>query len=210
MFRLYDDSYLQPHIAYSKQLVLKPDMATCGGLSDTIDDDEQLFFSTNPYLYEPEYTDEELSEMDAQRAERERATQEAAAAVENRDRISGDWWCQCGSCSPMQTEEECYCCKEWDLVIPQMQELELDTSFQNLDVSGQSASRVVCITEHQDFSPLLSRGVLETFFSVEKINWKKKPKPAGPNGQLSMLSVSNVTHRSSHSLGLVLFFDVTV
>ncbi len=152
-------------------------------------EDEAFAFEGHPCLFEPEYTDEELREMDLQRAERERASVAAAApeaAAESRDRRTGDWWCRCGNCKAMETEEECFCCREWDLVIPQMQELELDASFQSLDVSGQSTSRDVCITEHQDFVPHLNRGVLETFFLVEKINWKKRPRPAGPNGQLSM------------------------
>ena len=170
-------------------------MATFGGLSDASafeDDYEEFVVSNEPYMYEPEYTDEELREMDAQRAERERASLEtvpAGAAVENRDRTTGDWWCQCRKCIQMPTGDECFCCREWDLVIPQMQELELDTSIQDLDVSGHSAprDRAICITEHQDFLPLLNRGVLETFFSFDKINWKRRPRPAGPNGQLSML-----------------------
>ena len=121
---------------------------------EDFEDDEELLGSNEPYLYEPEYTDEELREMDA---ERERASVETAptgAAVENRDRTSGDWWCQCRECIKMQTDK-CFCCREWDLVIPQIQEMELDTSFQDLDVSGNSASRnkPVCIMEHQDSPP---------------------------------------------------------
>ena len=65
---------------------------------EDFEDDEELLGSNEPYLYEPEYTDEELREMDA---ERERASVETAptgAAVENRDRTSVDWWCQCREC----------------------------------------------------------------------------------------------------------------
>ena len=35
------------------------------------DVDEEFVVSSEPYLYEPEYTDEELIKMDAQRVERE-------------------------------------------------------------------------------------------------------------------------------------------
>ena len=41
------------------------------------DEDEEFVLPNEPYLYEPEYTDEELREMDAQRAERERESVEA-------------------------------------------------------------------------------------------------------------------------------------
>jgi len=141
---------------------------------------EECVLFNEPYMYEPEYTDEELIEMDAKRSEREKKSVETAApgdAIENRDRTSGDWWCQCRKCIQMPTEDECFCCREWDLVIPHITELELDTSFQDLDVSGHSASRdrPMCITEHPDFPPFLTCEVLETFFSFDKINWKRRP-----------------------------------
>ncbi|KAK0152708.1 hypothetical protein N1851_005751 [Merluccius polli] len=130
--------------------------------TDAFEDDEEFVVSSEPHLYEPEYTDEELIEMDAQRAERERAAAAApaGAAAENRERTSGDWWCQCRNV-------------EWDLVIPQIQELELDTSFQDLDVSGSAPrDRAICITQHQDFPSLLNQGVLETFFSYRLVAYR--------------------------------------
>ncbi|KAK0152123.1 hypothetical protein N1851_006488 [Merluccius polli] len=52
----------------------------------------------------------------------------------------------------------------------------MDTSFQDLDVSGSAPrDRAICITQHQDFPSLLNQGVLETFFSVDKINWTQRP-----------------------------------
>ncbi|KAK0156600.1 hypothetical protein N1851_000032 [Merluccius polli] len=180
-------------------------MATFEGDTDAFEDDEEFVVSSEPYLYEPEYTDEELIEMDAQRAERERAAAAApaGAAAENRERTSGDWWCQCQKCVQMLTFDECFCCREWDLVIPQIQELELDTSFQDLDVSGSAPrDRAICITQHQDFPSLLNQGVLETFFSVDKIHLKKKTRPDGPNGQLSMLQYRLVAYRIVLEWGL--------
>ena len=38
------------------------------------EDNEEFVVSNKPYLYESEYTDEELREMDAQRAEKERVS----------------------------------------------------------------------------------------------------------------------------------------
>ena len=75
----------------------------------------------------------------------------------------------------MPTEEECLCCSEWDL-------RPGDT---RLDVSRND-----CLTTVEDFSALINRAVVETFFRVPKINWKTQPKPAGPNGQLSIEQVA--------------------
>lgn len=101
-------------------------------VSDFEEDEDDECVINEPYRFEPEYTDEELIEMD-KRAERETMSVETvagSAAIENRDRTSGDCWCQCRKCMLMPTEDECFCCREWDLVIPQLTELELDTSFQ--------------------------------------------------------------------------------
>jgi len=94
------------------------DIESNDNVSD-IEDDEECVLFNEPYMYEPEYTDEELIEMDAKRSEREKKSVETAApgdAIENRDRTSGDWWCQCRKCIQMPTEDECFCCREWDLV----------------------------------------------------------------------------------------------
>lgn len=48
---------------------------------------------TEPYLFEPEYSGEELQELDAERARRE-AESEAARTGEAR-------WCRCGTCHSM-------------------------------------------------------------------------------------------------------------
>ena len=62
-------------VAYSAQrncisLFNKQDMATFEGDTNVPafeDVDEEFVVSSEPYLYEPEYTDEELIEMDAQK-----------------------------------------------------------------------------------------------------------------------------------------------
>jgi len=43
----------------------------------------------------------------------------------------------------------------------------------------------VCITEHREYAPLLTPGVLRTFFLFPKMNRKNKPVPEGPDGDLS-------------------------
>ncbi|XP_060793031.1 uncharacterized protein LOC132896311 [Neoarius graeffei] len=161
-------------------------------MSDYSSDDEDIDFSTQPrgYLYEPEYTDAEIQQMEVERAERERemvsreVEGEAAAA---RPRVTDNWWCTCFKCEVMQTEVECYCCQEWDLVMPRMQDISIDEEA--------DASASVCITNNKDLPALLTAGVLETFFHIPKINWKKRPRPAGPDGQLSAEQYRLVAYR---------------
>jgi hypothetical protein len=53
----------------------------------------------------------------------------------------------------------------------------------NLNVSvDETVSPSISLNEVRH---LLNKTVLETFFWVPKINWKKRPTPEGPNGQLS-------------------------
>ena len=120
-------------------------------MSDYDTDDEDIPFSTEPkgYLYEPEYKDAELRQMELERAERERRDREVAqaevgpTAVAVRDRVTDKWWCTCSKCQIMPTEVECYCCHEWELVMPPMQDLSIDEEA--------SVPASVCITNHTDF-----------------------------------------------------------
>ncbi|XP_041789086.1 uncharacterized protein LOC121627487 [Chelmon rostratus] len=156
--------------------------------------DEEYDFSTQPegYLYEPEYTDAELYQMEVERAEREREmasrdVEREIGAAAARPRVTDTRWCTCNKCEVMQTEVECYCCHEWDLVMPRMQDLSID------EEAGASAA--VCIANNNDLPAILNAGVLETFFHIPKINWKKRPKPAGPDGQLSAEQYRLVAYR---------------
>ena len=54
----------------------------------------------------------------------------------------------------------------------------LNVSVDETDVSP------VCIAVNE-VRQLINKPVLETFFWVPKINWKKRPTPEGPNEQLS-------------------------
>ena len=145
---------------------------------------EDFNFSTEPrgYVYEPEYTDAEIRQMELEQAKRERRYREVvqveagATAGAVRDWLT-DKWCTCLECQIMPTEVECYCCHEWDLIMPQMQDLSIDEEA--------SVPASVCITNHNDFPAILNAGVLQTFFHIPKINWKKHSRPAGPDGQLS-------------------------
>lgn len=135
--------------------------------SDSEVGDDDFDYDGRPYRFEPEYTDEELAERRLRRQREEQLSKEQSAA---RLRVGGNWWCSCGHCSSMLTEEERLCCSEWDLR-PVDARLNVSTN--------------VCITTLDDLSAMINRAVVETF-RVPKLNWKTQPLPAGPNGQLSM------------------------
>ena len=65
-------------------------------ISDYVYEDE-IEFAGEPYFFEPEYTDEELQQMENDRERRETEQAEAQAynhqASEARLRTSGDWCC---------------------------------------------------------------------------------------------------------------------
>ena len=71
-------------------------------------DDKPFEFDGRPYLFEPENTDEELLALDSERAG-QKAEQAVAASM---PRTLTTWWCSCGCCVQMDTEEESLCCKE--------------------------------------------------------------------------------------------------
>lgn len=159
-------------------------------MADFVREDEDDFFGTDedpqPYLFKPEYTEEELHVLEAEHARREAETVEQPGA-EGRVRIGMDWWCRCGACQPMPTENECFCCTEWELVRP---------SMGRLDISGEEDStQRDCVTTNDAFPALVNPAVVETFFHLPKINWKKRPRPSGPNGQLSVEQYRLVPYR---------------
>ncbi|CAL8300473.1 unnamed protein product [Boreogadus saida] len=102
-------------------------------------------FDGKGYRFEPEFTQEELREMEA------RATEAPDAPAEAVPRITGNCWRACGKFRQMPPEVE--------------------------------------------MRQLLNKPVLETFFWVPKINWKKRPTPEGPNGQLSDRQYRLVAYR---------------
>ncbi|CAL8369998.1 unnamed protein product [Gadus morhua 'NCC'] len=64
----------------------------------------------------------------------------------------------------------------------------LNVSVDETDVSP------VCIAVNE-VRQLINKPVLETFFWVPKINWKKRPTPEGPNEQLSERQYRLVAYR---------------
>jgi len=135
---------------------------------DEMSDD--FYFVSNqdpePYRFEPEYTDEELQSFEADSQDAEQTEE-----VEGRIRTNTDWWCKCGTCQPMPTESECICCNEWERVLPSM--------------ASRDDNEDICVTITEEFSALIHPAVVDFFSRCDKINWKKRPMPSEPNGQLS-------------------------
>ncbi|XP_051992948.1 uncharacterized protein LOC127651242 isoform X2 [Xyrauchen texanus] len=139
------------------------------------------------YLYEPQYSDEQLREMEEQEAAG------AAAAAGEQDLLGGqeeepgqtragvNWWCQCSRCASMQTDRESCCCREFQ---------RCHFLLHEIAESADETAPLACVTEHPSFVPHMDRGVLETYFRIPKINWKRQPKPAGTNGRLSVKLLS--------------------
>ena len=90
-------------------------------------DDEPYEFDGRPYLFEPEYTDEELLALENERVDRE-AQRAEQAVVASRPRTSVTWWCSCGCCVQMDTEEKSLCCKEWDIICHHMPNMSQDSA----------------------------------------------------------------------------------
>ena len=134
------------------------------------------------YLFEPQYSDEQLRAMEEQEAAEAAATTAEADDPSAADeepamaRAGANWWCLCSNCAPMDTEQESVCCQEFvrcQFLLEEITESEDDTD-------------VVCVVDHPSFEPHMDSGVLETYFRIPKVNWKRQPRPTGPNGRLSV------------------------
>ncbi|CAL8389156.1 unnamed protein product [Boreogadus saida] len=67
-----------------------------------LEDELDFEFDGRGYRFEPEFTQEELREMEA------RATEAPEAPAEAVPSITGNWWCACGKCRQMPTEVEIF------------------------------------------------------------------------------------------------------
>ena len=134
--------------------------------------------TVEPYLYEPEYTEEELEEREAAAAgaaAASAATSVDSAAPEPERRANSNAHCKCGRCPPMPTEKESLCCREWDRA-----------QFILEDLPAAIEGTGPCMTTHRSFFAHIDSGVLETYFTIPKINWRRQPDPEGPGGTLSL------------------------
>ena len=93
--------------------------------------------------------------MEDECARREAKTVKQPAA-EGRVRTGMDWWCRCVACQPMPIENKCFCCTEWDLVLPLMG---------RLDISGEEDStQRDCVTTNDAFPALVNPAVVDFHF----------------------------------------------
>ena len=90
-----------------------------------------------------------------------------------------DSWCSCGNCAEMETEIMCFCCHECMRMEPLLREMEEEQTDDDDDVP-------LCIRSHEYFDGHLNAGVLDTYFRIPKVNWKRDNTPAGPNDTLSL------------------------
>ncbi|KAG5274854.1 hypothetical protein AALO_G00140890 [Alosa alosa] len=85
------------------------------------------------YLYEPQYSDEQLRAMEEQEAAEAAATTADLPAADEEPamaRAGANWWCLCSNCAPMDTEQESVCCREFQrcqFLLDEITESEDDT-----------------------------------------------------------------------------------
>lgn len=84
-------------------------------------------------------------------------------------RANSTWWCRRGHCTQMTSEEESLCCAEWDQVLPSVQ-LEVPVN---------------CVAATDALDAIIHPSVVDFSFRRDKINWKRRHTPSGPDGQLS-------------------------
>lgn len=97
-------------------------------------------------MFEPDYTEEELRAID------EHARRDREQGGTSRPTISEDWWCLCGCCEQMPREEECLCCKEWELWV--QEGADPDEPEENWDSDGGLQR---CISNCEDFPHVTHR-----------------------------------------------------
>ena len=147
-------------------------------------EEEDFEFGSEMYMFEPEYTADELRLRNEARLNIAAASQMADPDENNPQRTEALFWCKCGHCQLKNKPSECLCCKEW----PEWRWRadDSDDEEENSDAGEATITGHGCVTEHEDIPHLLARGIVTTFFHTPKINWKKRPKAEGENGQLSV------------------------
>ncbi len=100
------------------------------------------------------------------------------AQVSETQRAMEICWCKCRHCQAMPTEVESFCCVDWDMAMPLLESLD--------NSAGETMSAAHCLTEDPDFPSLLNHAVLEMVFHLPKVKWKRRPRPEGPSGTLSV------------------------
>ena len=141
------------------------------------------------YLFEPEYTDEEMIQRDSELAAAAAAAAADPPLLRSPPRLGrpggSDTWCTCGNCEVMETEAMSFCCHECMRMEPLLREMEEQRELDEQPTDGDADDIQVCIRHHEYYEGHLNPGVLDTYFRIPKINWKPNPTPGGPNGTLS-------------------------
>ena len=140
---------------------------------DAVDMPDAMDYGHAPYMFEPEYTDEELREMEQQQQAEINNNSSDVGQTRQRHLEPSHLWCKCTKCAIMGTDDECLCCAEFFLWHPDVAEGESEDA------------PTPCVTSSDDFPSIINRGVLETFFLSKRINWEERPEPEGENGHLS-------------------------
>ena len=168
-----------PFCQESKEKLSEVKMAEATDLEDRDFDDLMLESDFRGYLYEPQYSDEQLQLIEEQEAAAAATAEAEGLTVADEEpgmaRAGADWWCLCAHCSPMDTEVESVCCKEFERC-----------RFLLEEISDSDEDTDICVVDHPSFAPHMDSGVLDTYFRIPKVNWKRQPKPAGTNGRLTV------------------------
>ncbi|CAL8406490.1 unnamed protein product [Arctogadus glacialis] len=115
--------------------------------------------SDSPNKYEPEYSQEEFTQIEKEAAEA--AAEQALPIAEDEEPERAGLLC-----SPIDTNTESLCCSEFQ---------QCQFLLEQMAESGEDGA--MSVTSHPGFTLHLNSWVL---------NWKRQPKPAGRNRRLSI------------------------
>lgn len=88
------------------------------------------------YLYEPQrsdYPDLCLNSRDFSDSSDSENDNFSINWRHGRAKMASSDWCKCGKCVVQKTDDECYCCKEHELLIEQSYTLKCATDIDNLE-----------------------------------------------------------------------------
>jgi hypothetical protein len=87
--------------------------------------DSDLEVGSKPYMHEPQW--EEGQESDTSSDTDSDSTNEASNVVKFEGRCKTDpaHWCRCGKCTRQNTDGECYCCMEHELLLERIHQREI-------------------------------------------------------------------------------------
>ena len=127
-------------------------------------DEEDLEFDGNSHTFEPEYTDEELEDME--RRQREEQSQKATPMARTRSKETR---------APVSVVTLC---------LPRKKAFAVRSGTSSSPL--RKCRRTALVSPTQRNFQISSMGCPQDIFFVPKINWKKRPKWEGPTGQLSV------------------------